>query len=428
MDFRKLPPVKEQIMKCVRCGKCRSVCPVFAEIRNETAAPRGHVFMVQMLRDNNVAASQELYDRFSNCLLCETCSVNCPSGIDVHELNAAARSYIYEQHPNPGKNLVFDIMWTKPGLLRNSTRLLSVIQKLGLQAFARKTGLTQVLPGDLPKAEQIMTAVPGRSARTRLKSFNPALGEKKYTVGYFLGCGTDIFNPDIAVATVDVLTRNGCEVIIPEDMKCCGLPHVANGKMDTAADLARHNIKAFNSYNFDYIISDCGSCTSALSRKNMELLLGGSKIEQEALAFADKVIDLTKFLIEIIDIKIPQNVNNTTKVTYHDPCHLANAQGIKEQPRELLRRIPGVDLIEMEDANRCCGGSGTYSLTHYDLSMQILDRKMTSVIATGASVLATCCPSCSIQLRYGCKRHNWDCQVVHPIELASQSYQQVLPR
>lgn len=429
MEFRKLPPVQEQIMKCVRCGKCRSICPVFDEIRNETSAPRGHVFMVQMLRDGKVDPRQEVYDKLGNCLLCETCSVNCPSGINVHELNAAARSYIYEQNPSISKELIFDTMWTKPSLLRASTKIMSGLQKLGLQSFARNTGLTRMLPGDLPRAEKIMSSIPSQSARSRLHKINRARGEKKYTVGYFLGCGTDILNPNVALAAVDVLTRNGCDVLIPQDMKCCGLPHIANGKMDTARLLAIHNIKIFNSYKLDYIVSDCASCTSALSRKNMEFLLGGLKIEDEAYKFSDKVIDLTRFLVEVIDIKVPTTNEDEEhmRVTYHDPCHLANAQGIKEQPRELLKRIPGVEFVEMADANRCCGGSGTYSLTHYDLSMKILDRKMDNVMVTGAEKIATCCPSCSMQLRHGISRHNYKGEVVHPVELVSQSYPKTLP-
>ncbi|MEN6463521.1 MAG: (Fe-S)-binding protein, partial [Syntrophomonas sp.] len=140
MDFKNLPPVKEQIMKCVRCGKCRSVCPVFTEIKNETAAPRGHVFMVGMLRDGKVDPSQDLYERLARCLMCETCTINCPSGIDVHELNAAARSYIYEKNPNMGKELVFDTMWTKPGLLRTMSFFMWSAQKSGLQKLARTLG------------------------------------------------------------------------------------------------------------------------------------------------------------------------------------------------------------------------------------------------------------------------------------------------
>jgi len=423
MKFKDLPPVKEQLMKCVRCGKCRSVCPVFAEIKNETAAPRGHVFIVQALRDGKVAPNNKVWEKLNMCLLCETCSINCPSGIDVHELNAAARSYIYENNPSIGRELIFDVLWTNQFLLKTTARVMWGFQKSGLQALARNLGLTKMLPGDLSQAEKIMSNIPYASARSTLREVNPAKGDKKYTVGYFLGCGTDLFFPNVAKAAVDVLTHNGCEVIIPADTKCCGLPHIANGKMDTARQLAVHNIKIFDSYNLDFIVTDCASCSATLSPKNMEFLLGGLKIEDQAMAFAHKVIDLNKLLVDILNIDLQgEEPARKVKVTYHDPCHLANAQGIKEQPRELLRRVPGVEYIEMRDSNRCCGGSGTYSVTHYDISMKILDKKIDRAMETGAEKIATCCPSCMMQLRHGINRHNWDCQVVHPVELVNQVY------
>jgi glycolate oxidase iron-sulfur subunit len=332
--------------------------------------------MVGMLRDGQVNPTREVYDRLSNCLLCETCSANCPSGIDVHELNAAARSYIYENSPSMSKELIFDTLWTRPGLLKTMTRLMWGAEKSGLKSLARNIGFTKLLPGDLGKSEQIMSNVPYRDARKQIKTVNPAQDKKQYTIGYFLGCGTNLLHPQVAVATVDVLTRNGCEVIVPPDAKCCGLPHVANGKLQTARELAAHNVKIFNSYDFDYIISDCASCSSALKPKNMEFLLGGLKIEDQAKRFADKVMDLSEFLIDVLDVQpLPNSSARKVKVTYHDPCHLANAQKIKAQPRELLQRLPGVELVEMKDANRCCGGSGTYSVTHYDMSMKILDKK-----------------------------------------------------
>lgn len=423
MDFKNLPPVKEELMKCVRCGKCRSVCPVFSEIKNETAAPRGHVFMVQMLRDETVKPAMEVYERLSRCLLCETCSVNCPSGIDVHELNAAARSYIYDNNPSAGKEFIFDTLWTRPGLLKTGFVFMWGAQKLGLQKFARNTGLTHILPGDLPRAEKILSDVPLHSARTQLPEVSRANGDKRYRVGYFLGCGTDMLNPEVAIATVNVLTHNGCEVIIPHNMRCCGQPHVANGKLDTARKLMAHNIKVFNSYNFDYIITDCASCSSALAPKNMKFLFKGLNIEDEAMAFSKCTMDVIKFLLNVVKAEIPDiSTGHSLKVTYHDPCHLANAQGIKDDPRKLLRCLPGVNYIEMADANTCCGGSGTYSLTHYDLSMKILDRKMEHAMETGADYVATCCPSCMMQLRYGAARHNWNAKVVHPLELLSSFY------
>ncbi len=428
MEFKELPPVKDQIMKCVRCGKCRSVCPVFAEIRNETAAPRGHVFMVQMLRDGIVEPDEAVAERLTTCLLCETCSVNCPSGIDIHELNAAARSYIYEKNPSLAKELVFDSLWTRPGLLRTSTKFLWGAQKTGLQNLARAIGLTKILPGDLPRAERMLTDVPVRSGRSLISEVNRARGERKYRVGYFLGCATDMFYPSVARAVVDILTWHGCEVIVPKDIKCCGQPHIANGKMETARSLAAHNVKIFNAYDLDYIVTDCASCSAALSHKNMEFLLGGLNIEDQAKAFSEKVMDLTVFLTEVLDIEVPNpEMARKVKVTWHDPCHLANAQGVKQAPRELLKRIPGVEFIEMANANSCCGGSGTYCITHHDLSMKILDKKIDRAMETGATKLVTCCPSCIMQLKFGAQRHKWNAEVVHIVDLLSPFYK-VLPK
>ena len=424
MKFRELPPVKEQLMKCVRCGKCRSICPVFAEIRNETVAPRGHVFMVQMLRDGKVEPTPEVYEKLAYCLMCENCSVNCPSGIDVHELNAAARSYIYSYHHNKGKEMIFDTLWTNPAWLKKMKFLLWGAQKSGLQSLARRLGLTAILPGDLPQAEGILENIPRHSARDKLPFENAPLGDKRFRVGYFLGCATDLFFPHIAQAVVRVLTANGCEVIIPPGGKCCGLPHIANGKIETAQSLMQHNLELFNRYNFDYIIGDCASCTSALSLKTMEFILGKGETDDAVHQFARKVIDVNKFLIDVLDIR-PQVIKEDyprITATYHDPCHLRNAQNVKDQPRELLRRVPGVTLVEMEDANRCCGGSGTYSLTHYDLSMKILDKKMQCFQATGADYLATCCPSCIMQLKHGLKLNSSTAQVVHTVELLDQFY------
>ncbi|MDR1616962.1 MAG: (Fe-S)-binding protein [Syntrophomonadaceae bacterium] len=427
MNFKELPAVKKQLMKCVRCGKCRSVCPVFEEIKNETVAPRGHVFMVQMLRDGQVAPSRQVGEHLSNCLLCETCTVNCPSGIDIHELNAAARSYVYDKNKNAAKDLLFDKFWTNPSLIAAGVKCMSFAQKLGLQTLFRNIGLTKLLPGDLSKAEKILTSAPSRSARSRLAPVNAAKKDKKLRIGYFLGCATNVLYPDVALATVKVLVNNGCEVIIPENLKCYGLPHIANGKIGAARELMIHNIKEFQKYDPDYIITDCASCSSALESKNLEFLFAGSPYEESARQLSEKVMDLCVLLIEVLNIKIPEGSRASEKepspkITYHDPCHLVNAQGVSKAPRELLQRIPGAEYREMDLAQRCCGGSGTFSLTHYDLSMKILDRKMKSAQKTGADIIATNCPSCIMQLKHGVRLHNLSAQVKHPVEIISDFY------
>lgn len=421
MNFKEIPSVKDQIRKCVRCGRCRTVCPVFAEIRNESAAPRGHVFISQMLRDGEVKPEPAVYEKLSNCLLCETCTVYCPSGIDIHEINEAARSYVYANNPSLAKDMIFDTVWTNPGLLRTGGMFMAAAGKLGLQSVARATGLTRLLPGDLPQAEQIMRDLPVLSARRRLKTFNPAIGKSKMKVAYFLGCGTDMFSPNVAVATVKVLTRAGCDVLIPRGMKCCGLPHIANGKMDTAVQLALHNIKVFNRLDVDYIVTDCASCSSALSQKRLSHLLQGKISDKDLQKFTSLVYDLSLFLTEVLDFHPDDLKTLEMTVTYHDPCHLAKAQGIRQAPRDIIRMVPGVKLIEMADSERCCGGSGTFSLTHYDLSMKILDKKMNAIADTGASVIATSCPSCTLQLKHGVRRKNMKADVKHPVELLASA-------
>lgn len=418
MNLKDIPPVRDQIKKCVRCGRCRTVCPVFAEIRNETAAPRGHVFMTGMLRDGEVVPNEKLYEKFGNCLLCETCTINCPSGIDIHELNEASRSYIYERNQSLAKNTVFDGVWTRPRLLKTGRFFLWGADATGLRKAGRALGLTKLLPGDLGKAEGILGSLPFHSARGQLPAMNPARGERKMKVAYFLGCGTDMFSPSVAVATVKVLTEAGCDVLIPSDMKCCGLPHIANGKMDTARALAAHNVELFNQLDVDYIVTDCASCSSALSEKRMELLLGEGH-EEAIHRFCSRVIDLNEFLLTKVDFK-PDLKEIPVKVTYHDPCHLAKAQGIKKTPRQLLGMIPGLELKEMNESDRCCGGSGTFALTHYDLSMKILDKKMAAISDTDAEIVATCCPSCTMQLNHGIERSGLKAAVKHPVELIAE--------
>lgn len=421
MNFHELPPVKEQLRKCVRCGRCRTVCPVFAEIKNETAAPRGHVFMVQMLRDGVVEPDMKVYDKLSNCLLCETCSTFCPSGIDIHELNEAARSYIYAHHTNPVKDLVFDKVWTTPQLMRTGSSLLSLADKIGLRKVLRSLGFTRLLPQDLAEAEKIAQDLPLRSARSMLPTLMSPRGKPKMKVAYFLGCGTDLFQPEVAKAAVNVLLAFGCQVVIPKEIRCCGLPHAANGKLDTARKLAAHNVKILNELDVDYIITDCASCSSALSAKRLKSLLNDELAEHEIEKFASRFYDLNVFMVDVLDLgelkKKPVEIN----VTYHDPCHLAKAQGIREAPRQVISSVPGLILTEMPEADRCCGGSGTFAFTHYDLSMKILKRKMDNIAQTGASVVATCCPSCSMQLGYGLRTYPYQAQVKHPVELVWES-------
>jgi glycolate oxidase iron-sulfur subunit len=219
-------------------------------------------------------------------------------------------------------------------------------------------------------------------------------------------------------ATVDVLAENGCDVVIPTNVKCCGMPMVGYGFKDEAREMARQNIDLLLGLDVDAIVTDCATCGSSL-KEYAHWLAGDPDYAERAKQFAARVQDISEFLVEI-GIR-PPGAKVSARVTYHDPCHLVRAQGIREQPREMLRAA-GVELVEMEGADTCCGSAGTQLITHYGTSVGVLERKMDNVVETEADVVASGCPGCQMQLSLGVKRRGLRTAVVHPSQLLAQAY------
>ncbi|NLL18761.1 MAG: (Fe-S)-binding protein, partial [Clostridia bacterium] len=333
---------------------------------------------------------------------------------------AGSRDYLVKYQPAI-KNKLIKSVWTGPGKMNLIHGLTRFYQKSGLRELARKTGLIKGVAGELAPAEQLLNDVPSTTAFKALSFKQEIRGPQKYKIGYFLGCATNLYGAATASALVKVLNRHGCEVIIPQDLKCCGLPQYANSHMEQAKEMARYNIKAMTALPVDYIVTDCASCSSTLKGslyRNWE----DPEMQQLAAQFLAKVYDINAFLSHKLELIEPQGKLEPIKVTYHDPCHLARSQKIKEEPRRILSAIPGVELVEMAVQDQCCGGAGTFSFFNYDLSMKILDRKMTLVKNTGARIIATSCPACAMQLTYGLERAGISGRVVHPVELLEQSY------
>lgn len=392
-----LANLKEHYLRCVRCGQCRSVCPVFEEIGNETASPRGKVFLAHMLASGELKAGAEIAHKLSLCLLCQACTKECPSAVPVHKIIMAARSQLAREVPSPLQRLVFKNIWTKPVLLKASTGLLRGCQGLGLTGLGRTLKL-------LPPALDLTGRLPRRPARSFIKEITKAEGTAKMRVGYFLGCTTNLLFPNVARSTVAVLSRLGCEVVTPSDLKCCGLPQAGNGLPDTAKSLESFNFAAFQRHGVDVVVTDCASCFASL---------------KESSAFQGvEIMDLSSLLNDLLSgVKLDQD---SRIITYHDPCHLAKAQGITAPPRELLERTCA-GFREMPDANNCCGGGGSFCFFNYDTSMGILDKKIASIKETGAAVVATCCPSCMMQINHGLRQNGQNIIVAHPVELLAQS-------
>ena len=247
----------------------------------------------------------------------------------------------------------------------------------------------------------------------------PAGVETKMRVGYFTGCMTEFVMPDLGKRIINFLTKNGVEVVVPKKQGCCGAPvYLGAGDFDTGRKLADTNVKAFE--DLDYVISDCATCTSAL--KDYVKFLADTPQRKEAYTkFADKVKDISEFLVDVL--KLPESAYQASaeakglKVTWHDPCHLNRYLGIKEQPRQIIKSIPGVEYIEMVRPDWCCGMAGTFSIYYYDLSKKIANKKMETIKATGADAVVTACPGCMIQLIDNTIRHKMPVKVMHFMEL-----------
>lgn len=239
-------------------------------------------------------------------------------------------------------------------------------------------------------------------------------------VGLLPGCVQDVFFHDVNQDTIDVLKKNGYDVHIPSVNRCCGSVHGHNGNLETARQLARELIDAFESAQVDYVVMNSAGC-GAYMKEYGHLLADDTDYAERALRFAQGVLDIT----ELFDRQgwTPPKAEFTAKVTYHEPCHLVHAQKVSREPRELIRSIPGLDFRELSEATWCCGSAGIYNITRYEDSMKVLDRKMENIKKSGAEYVVTGNPGCMIQLIYGKKKFKLDVEIIHPVTLLSRAYQ-----
>jgi glycolate oxidase iron-sulfur subunit len=413
-------PTEPAYLNCIRCGLCLAVCPTYRDSLKETASPRGRVALARKGLEGQLEITPNLIEQMYSCFACMACNDICPVGIQPAGLATAMRHVQEQRQPASWKKILFEGLIPHPGRMEAATLPLRLYQTLGIRRLVYTLGLSHLLPKQIRDMEAMLPRLPRRPLRLALPRITHARQEARYRVGFFLGCAQSLLFAEESAATVRVLSRNGCTVITPQDVACCGMPALGYGRLDLARAQAKHNIAVFELSGVDVIVTDCATCGSSLKEYGAYLKEDSGWAERAA-TFSRKVRDISEFLAEIPLQKPKGRVQ--ARVTYHDPCHLRRAQKVWKQPRALLGLIDGLEFVELPESDWCCGSAGSQLITHYDTSLQVLDHKMDHLESTQAQIIASGCPGCQMQLNTGIQRRGLDVRVVHPITLLDEAYE-----
>ncbi|MCY4529948.1 MAG: (Fe-S)-binding protein [Chloroflexi bacterium] len=417
-------PREEDMYKCVHCGFCLQACPTYLETGLETESPRGRIALMKAVNEGRIGITPQVYRHWDLCIQCRACEVACPSGVPYGNLIEATMSEV-EQRRKKGLlarvvgTFVLNSIMPKQGRLEFVASGLRLYQSSGLQSAVRKTKILTTLAPGLAELEMSTPTVSQRRFQARGQVY-PANGEARARVAILSGCIMPLMHGPEMDAAVRVLTRNGCEVEVTEGQGCCGAIHSHVGDLDRARELARNNIDAFEVRGVNAVIIASAGC-GARMKEYGHLLEGDPDYAGRAASFSATVKDIHEYLVELPFT--PPTGRVEKRVTYQDSCHLANAQKITDAPRAILNSIPGVELVEMERSDVCCGAGGTYTITERDFSLRVLDSKMKNVGKTGAGVLATANPGCVLQLQYGTQRYGPPVEVTYVTDLLDKAYQ-----
>jgi glycolate oxidase iron-sulfur subunit len=385
----------DDLATCVHCGLCLDACPTFRVTGLETESPRGRIYLMTQWKREQMPFKEEQVKHIDLCLGCRTCEAVCPSGVPYGRIIEAGRAEVERlRAPNAKRGAAKTALRqlvAHPRRLRALGTATRVAQSLHITSIARSGR-------QLPKLRAPFTPPPSRIA--------PAVGPRKHRVAFLVGCVMPILFPQSHDAAVKLLQLAGCEVWFPAGERCCGALHAHNGDLDAAEQLREENMRTYAGGEFDALVVDSAGCGAHLKDFYPEL--------------KGRVKDLSEWLVEV---GLPEPKREVkVRVTYQDACHLAHAQRIKKQPRDLIRSIPGVDLVEMRHPDICCGAAGLYSTLEPDMSARILAEKLDDLTATHAEVAVMGNPGCQMQLASGLRERGSHIAVEHLSELLARAF------
>lgn len=413
----------EQLIHCMRCGLCLPTCPTYSLYQLEKTSPRGRLSLMRAVSEGRLDMTDGFIGAMNLCLGCLACQTACPAGVPfgdllerAHQQSEAKRKEKRIWLSNLLRKFLLTRLLYEPCNLEPLMPLLRIYQKIGLH----RLNLARLIPSPFGDWERMLPRMSTSSTRQELGKFVPANPPVLGRVGLIIGCMENTLLSKMCLATVRVLAFNGFDVVIPPNQVCCGALPCHLGELKLAIQQARCNIDAFEAAGIDVVINDAVGCSAQL--KEYDHLLSDDPVyAQKAKYFSSKAEDVTEFLASHLPLRkgmYPLNI----RLSYDDPCHLIHAQGIYNQPRELLMNIPGVELIELSEATWCCGSAGAYNLTHIEESNAILERKMAYIKEMDIDILATANTGCYIQLAKGIRDAGLDIRVCHITELIALAY------
>jgi glycolate oxidase iron-sulfur subunit len=414
------PPDRALIDTCVHCGFCLPSCPTYMLWGEEMDSPRGRIYLMNAGLDGRAAMTAPFVRHFDACLGCMACVTACPSGVQYAPLIEATRAQIERRYSRSLSDRLFRAaifaILPYPARMRLALAPLALLPTRSAEAFAlKRPRLLRRIRAALSLAPKVTL----RSLFARVPERTPAHGEKRRTVGLLTGCVQRLVFPHVNAATVDVLAAEGCEVVAPTDQGCCGALALHAGRLDDARAFARRTIEIFERAGVDAVAVNAAGCGSSM--KEYGQLLGDDPAWAErARVFASRVRDVTELVDELGEPRAKRHPL-ALRVAYHDACHLAHAQGIRRQPRDLLRAIPGVELVPFAEQDVCCGSAGIYNLVEPDAARALGDRKIAHVDAAQPDVVATANPGCTLQMAAAARRCGRSLTIRHPIELVAAS-------
>ncbi len=424
---QKLMALDDRIIACMKCGLCQAVCPTFGASMMEADVARGKLALIDNLSHRLIEDPQAVADKLGRCLLCGSCQANCPSGVQIMDIFLEAREIVYAYIGlHPLKKIIFRTLLAKPTLFNLSMRVGAPCQSLLFKKAFNPQNTSRAKSLDKLIGARYIRPLAPKPLHALRGHINSPAGKSGLRVAFFPGCLGDKMYTDMSEACLKVLAHHGVGVYMPTKLACCGIPAIASGDIDGMLKQTKANIAILEKETFDYILSPCGSCISTIHElwpryaERME-----PKHKLLANKYAAMAMDITAFLVNVLKIEgavqNEQKSDQAIKVTFHDPCHLKKSLGVSKEPRDIIKLNRKYSLVEMNDADRCCGCGGSFNLFHYDFSRKIGERKRQNIVESDAKIVSTGCPACMMQLEDMLSQNGDSVTVRHCIELYAET-------